>query len=139
MVVLWDKVYHGKSCFSVKARLHVTSACKKQCASLKLLREELDCAILPRLELASHPSKCYSKLFIALAASHEMASGVDIEAVESTAMSDTFVQFVWQLVADLHVFKTRKKLNDSDTIMYSKAVESAVADHSASPCSSVFE
>ena len=113
MVVLWDKTCHRKSCFSVKARLHVTSACKKQCASLeKLFREELDCSILPRLELASHTLICYSKLFIALAASREMASGIDIEAFESTIMPDTFVQFVWQLVIDLHVFKTQNKLND---------------------------
>ena len=69
------------------------------------------------VELASLTLIYYSKLFIALAASREMASGVDIEVVESTIMPDTCVQFVWQLVADLHVFKTHKKLNDSDTIM----------------------
>ena len=130
-----------KNCFSVKARLHVTSACKRQCTSLeKLLREELDqWSILPRLELASHTLICYSKLFIALAASREMASGIDIEAFESTTMPDTCVQFVWQLVIDLHVFKTQKKLNDSGTIMYSKAMDLAVADHSSSPSSSVSE
>ena len=140
MVVLWDKTCHGKSCFSVKARLHVTSACKKQCASLeKLLREELDCSILPRLELASHTLICYSKLFIVLAASREMASGIDIEAFESTTMPDTFVQFVWQLVIDLHVFKIQKKLNDIGIIMYSKAMDLAVADYSSSPSSSVTE
>ena len=103
------------------------------------MREELDCSILPRLELASHTLICYSKLFIALAASREMASGIDIEAFESTTMPDTFVQFVWQLVVDLHVFKTQKKLNDSDTIMYSKVMDLAVADHSSSPSSSVSE
>ena len=129
-----------KNSFSVKARLHVTSACKKHCASLeKLLREELDCSILLRLELASHTLICYSKLFIALAASREMASGIDIEAFESTTMPDTCVQFVWQLVIDLHVFKTQKKLNDSGTIMYSKAIDLAVADYSSSPSSSVTE
>ena len=116
----------------------MTSACKKQCASLeKLLREELDCSILPRLELASHTLICYSKLFIALAASREMAS--DIEAFESTIMPDTFVQFVWQLVIDLHVFKIQKKLNDIGIIMYSKAMDLAVVDRSSSPSSSVSE
>ena len=89
--------------------------------------------------MASHTLICYSKLFIALAASREMASGIDIEAFESTTMPDTFVQFVWQLVIDLHVFKTQKKLNDSDTIMYSKAIDLAVADYSSSPSSSVTE
>ena len=79
------------------------------------------------------------KTVITLAASREMASGVDIEVVESTIMPDKFVQFVWQLVADLHVFKTHKELNDSDTIMYSKTVNLAVADHSSSPSSSVSE
>ena len=71
-------------------------------------------------------------MLLALAASREMASGVNIEAVESTTMPDTFVQFVWQFVTDLHVFKTRKKLNNSDTIMYLKTVSLAVADHSPS-------
>ena len=63
MVVLWDKTCHGKGCFPVKARRDVTRGCKKQCASLeKLLREELDCSILPRLELASHTQ--YNRYFV---------------------------------------------------------------------------
>ena len=110
MVVLWHKTFHSNNSFSVKARIHATRACQKKCASLEdLLSNELNCNILPRLQLSNQDTRvCYSKLFIALAASRDMASGIDIEAIESTQMPDKIVQFIWQLVTDLHIQDTQK-------------------------------
>ena len=45
--VVWNKTFHSRNRFSVKARIHVTSACEKKCASLEdLLSKKLNCKML---------------------------------------------------------------------------------------------
>ena len=47
IVVVWNKTFHSRNRFSVKARIHVTSACEKKCASLEdLLSKKLNCKML---------------------------------------------------------------------------------------------
>ena len=67
-----------------------------------------------------------------------MASGIAIEAIEPITMPDKFVKFVWQLVTDLHVFKTSRKSSEGP-IMSSTDIDLEVADHISSPSSGVFE
>ena len=67
-----------------------------------------------------------------------MASAIAIEAIEPITMPDKFVKFVWQLVTDLHVFKTSRKSSEGP-IMSSTDIDLEVADHTSSPSSGVSE